>query len=214
MSVSVVFLFALAPAVVAQQDFNTTKREVGSGVARHLAHAEQLEQSYLDEQYDELQQHKLISAVQHKLLRSGEHLLFEADVRTAPPPNLAGLRPRATSQVLARNSRYGFELDRANDGTAWRLKGLHQSTSAEPTPKQFTAEFLTAAVSQPRPYANGQSVLLTELFASPSFKLLRCAASPADSALVRVEFEFSQERPNKPASHTLSAQRSPRCERR
>src|SRR5438067_1617472 len=95
-----------------QVDFSHVKGELSSSLARQMSKADQAQQDWVNEQFDELTQHRLVSKVQHKIRRTAQFDLFEADVVTPPPSDLKGLGPRRTSQVLARNSRYSFELHR------------------------------------------------------------------------------------------------------
>jgi hypothetical protein len=140
------------------------------------------------EQYDELNNHTLVSKVRSRTRRRGQCYLAENVVDVAPPPGLKGLMPRRNSGVSARNSRYGFELTRPGGPTEWRLKDVHLADSASPSPRHPEVESLARGTVFVRPYAMTSSTL-TDMFNAPSFRLLGCGPSPRDPALVRVQFE-------------------------
>ncbi len=170
-----------------QTDFATVKTEVAAGQARHMAQAEYVQFDRVGEQYDELNKHALVSRVRSRLRRTGQWYLAEESVDVTPPPDLKGLMPRRKSGVVALNSRYGFELGRPGGPTEWRLKDVHLTDSTDPSPPNLKAEFLARGTLFAQPYEISST--LTDLFNAPSFRLLGCAPSPRNPALVRVKFE-------------------------
>jgi len=171
-----------------QTDFATVKREVAVAQARHMAQAEYAQVDRIGEQYDELDNHALVSKVRSRTRRSGQFYLEEDCVDVAPGSKLKGLMPRRKSAVLARNSRYGFELTRPAGPEEWRLTDVHLADSADQSPRHLNTEWLAKQTLFVRPYAMSP-LTLTDLFNAPSFRLLGCAPSPRDPALVRVQFE-------------------------
>ena len=171
----------------AQTEFATVKTEVAAGQARHMAQAEYVQFDRVGEQYDELNNHALVSRVRSRMRRTGQWYLAEDSVDVTPPPDLKGLMPRRKSGVVALNSRYGFALSRPGGPTEWRLNDVHLADSVDPSPANLKAEFLAQGTLFTRPYAISST--LTDLFNAPSFRLLGCAPSPRNPALVRVQFE-------------------------
>ena len=108
-----------------------------------------------------------------------------------PPKGMTGFVPRANSEVLARNSRYAFELTRPGGADEWRLRQYLDAPSAEPAAQSLSPERLRKNTSSTRSFETSDTTLLTDLFVSPGFKATSCGPSPADPALIRVTFEHS-----------------------
>jgi hypothetical protein len=191
-----------SPDASGQVDFAQVKGELAESLKRQLSKADQTQLDYEEEQFDELGQHRLVSKVRYRIRQTPQFHLFEADVITPPPADLKGIGPRSKSQVVARNSRYSFELERPGGQTDWRLKKLHDAKSTEPEPANLTREHLRPGIWCIRPFTNRESIPLTELFDSPTVKLVSCVASPGDAALVRVTYEKNAPptAPNKPST--------------
>lgn len=195
-------LLGAAHAAPGQIEFARVKEELAASLAKQAAKAHELQQDCDYEQYDEMAQGRLVSKIRYRTRRTAHFHLYEADVITPPPADIKGLRPQAISQVMADNSRYRFELERPGGPAEWRLKAIHEANAPGPVPRHLTPEFLSQNTTATRALENGHSIPLTDLFSSPTFKLVSCGPSPTAAALVRVVFEHSEAAPNRPASRS------------
>ena len=120
--------------------------------------------------------------------QSGRFYLSDVTVDVAPPPEIKGFR--RNSSAVVRNSRYAFVLERPGGPGAgeWRLKAFHPADSPDPAPRELTDDRFADGPGYTWPYRTPYGDLLTDFFDAPSFRLLGCGPSPADPALVRVQF--------------------------
>lgn len=177
---------------VAQTDFPTIKREVGETIAKARDQAHRIQQDTAIEQFDELQQHLLIFKENVKQRRSTNGYLYEADIVVPPPAGLKGFTLRKTSQAVGKNTQYRFFLTRPAGSIEWQIQTFFDGKSGAEEPGLLTLKSLSRDTFPAPAFVTGNSALLPDVFDSPSFKLVKCEASPTNPQWTRVTYENSK----------------------